>query len=140
MSPSKNSWELKLLFDGQCPFCCREVAWLMRRNHAGKLAAEDISAPDFEAAKYGLTQTEVEGVMHGVFPDGRVVTRLATFRAAYGLVGLGWLIAPTNWPGLRWLADKGYGWFARNRVRIGNWLGKPSCENGRCAVRNDKKS
>lgn len=139
MSETKNNWQLKLLFDGQCPFCRREVAWLKRRDRAGKLAVEDISAPGFDATIYGLTQTEVEGVMHGIFPDGRVVTRVATFRAAYRLVGLGWLIAPTTWPGLRWLADRFYEWFARNRVNLGSWFGGPKCENGSCRVDQENK-
>jgi predicted DCC family thiol-disulfide oxidoreductase YuxK len=139
MAETKNNWQLKLLFDGQCPFCRREVAWLKRRDHGGKLAVEDISMPGFDATRYGLTQREVEGVMHGIFPDGRIVTRVATFRAAYRLVGLGWLIAPTAWPGLCWVADKGYDWFARHRVRIGSWFGGPKCENGSCRIAPEKK-
>lgn len=138
MNELSQPWELKLLFDGQCPFCRREIAWLQSRDRAGRLAAEDISAPGFDAARYGLTQTQVEGVMHAVFPDGRVVTRVAAFRAAYRLVGLGWLIAPTEWPGLRWLADQFYAWFARHRVQLGNWFGGPRCEGKTCGVESRK--
>ena len=138
MTPKENQPPFKLLFDGQCPFCRREVAWLKRRDRDGKLATEDISAPGFDAARYGLTQAEVEGVMHGVFPDGRIVTRVAAFRAAYKIVGLGWLIAPTTWPGLRWIADRFYEWFARNRVKIGSWFGGSACADGSCRV--DKKT
>ena len=134
MTPKENQPPFKLLFDGQCPFCRREVAWLKRRDREGKLATEDISAPGFDASRYGLTQAEVESVMHGVLPDGRIVTRVAAFRAAYKIVGLGWLIAPTAWPGLRWVADRFYEWFARNRVKIGSWFGGPKCENGSCRV------
>ena len=139
MTQTKNSWQLKLLFDGQCPFCRREVAWLKRRDRNGKLAGENIAVPGFDATVYWLTQTQVEGVMHAVFPDGRVVTRVAAFRAAYQLVGLGWLIAPTAWPGLRWLADRFYEWFARNRLKLGSWFGGPKCENGSCRVEPVKK-
>jgi predicted DCC family thiol-disulfide oxidoreductase YuxK len=131
-------WKLKLLYDGQCPFCRREVQWLQRRDRHGALAIEDISVPDFDAARYGLTQTEVMGVMHGVLSDGRIVRKIAAFREAYRLVGLGWLLAPTSWPGLRWIADRGYEWFARNRVRIGRWFGGPACEAGSCGVQHSK--
>lgn len=127
-------WEFKLLYDGQCPFCRREVQWLLRRDRHARLAVEDISLPDFNAAKYGVTQAEVMGVMHGVFPDGRIVRRVAAFREAYRLVGLGWLIAPTGWPGLRWVADRFYEWFARNRVVIGRYFNGPACESGNCAT------
>ncbi len=102
--------------------CRREVAWLKSRNHNGTLAFEDISVPDFDATRYGKTQAELMGVMHGIFPDGRIVTKVAAFRETYRLIGLGWLIAPTGWPVLSGLADWGYERFARNRVAIGKVL------------------
>jgi predicted DCC family thiol-disulfide oxidoreductase YuxK len=119
--------------------CRREANWLMRRNRNGKLAFEDISTPDFDAARYGLTQEQVMGVMHGVFTDGRIVTKVAAFREAYRQVGLGWLLAPTTWPGLREIANWGYEWFARNRVAIGRWFGGEHCENDRCQPGAGKK-
>ena len=132
--PETKPWEFKLLYDGQCPMCRREAQWLRRRSHDGRLAFEDISLPGFEAARYGLTQEDVLRVMHGVYPDGRIITKVAAFREAYRCVGLGWLLAPTNWPVLRALSNWGYEWFARNRVAIGRWFGGPACENGACEV------
>jgi predicted DCC family thiol-disulfide oxidoreductase YuxK len=129
-----NEWKFKLLYDGQCPMCRREANWLMRRNRAGHLAFEDISRPEFDPARHGLTHSQVMGVMHGVFPDGRIVTKVEAFRQAYRLVGLGWLLAPTGWPGLRGIADWGYERFARNRVVIGRFFGGDQCETDRCDV------
>lgn len=134
------AWKFKLLYDGQCPFCRREAHWLRHRDRHGFLAFEDISASGFDATRYGVTQAEVMGVMHGIFPDGRIVRKVAAFREAYRLVGLGWLLAPTAWPGLRWVADRFYEWFARNRVTIGRWFGGPACEAGTCAVPTAKSS
>ncbi len=119
-----NQWRFKLLYDGVCPLCCREVAFLRSKNRKGALLFEDISAPGFDPSVYGKSLEELMGVMHGVFPDGRMIQRVAVFREAYRAVGLGWLLAPTGWPGLRWLADRGYAWFARNRIRLGNWFGR----------------
>jgi predicted DCC family thiol-disulfide oxidoreductase YuxK len=127
-------WEFKLLYDGQCPFCRREAHWLSRRDRQGRLALEDISAPGFDPAPYGVTQAEVMGVMHGIFPDGRIVRKVAAFREAYRVVGLGWLLAPTGWPGVRWIADRFYEWFAKHRVAIGRWFGGPECPSGTCDV------
>jgi predicted DCC family thiol-disulfide oxidoreductase YuxK len=127
-------WEFKLLYDGQCPMCRREAAWLQKRSRDGRLAFEDISAPDFDAARYGKSQSELMGVMHGVFPDGRIVTRVEAFRQAYRAVGLGWLLAPTRLPGLSWLADRAYEWFARHRIAIGKRLGVEDCQDGRCEI------
>ena len=64
-------WQLKLLYDGECPFCRREVEWLKRRDRHGHLAFEDISELGFSPAKYHLTPEEVQSVLHGVLPDGR---------------------------------------------------------------------
>jgi predicted DCC family thiol-disulfide oxidoreductase YuxK len=119
-------WEFKLLYDGKCPFCRREAQWLQRRDRHGRLAFEDVSNAEFDASRYGVTQAEIMGVMHGVFPDGRIVKKVAAFRAAYRVVGLGWLLAPTGWPGLRWIADRFYEWFARNRVAIGRFFDGPA--------------
>lgn len=117
-----DNWKFKLLYDGGCPICRREAAWLRRRNRDGALAFADISAPDFDAARYGKTRDELMGVIHGVFPDGRIVTKVAAFREAYRLVGLGWLLAPTGWPGLRQISDWAYKKFAHNRIAIGKFL------------------
>ena len=45
-----------LLYDGECPFCRREVEWLRRRDREGHLALEDIADPGFDPAQYGLTR------------------------------------------------------------------------------------
>ena len=132
-----NQWRFKLLYDGDCPLCRREADFLQRRNRHGWLAFENIAAPDFDPAVYKTTLEELMGVIHGVFPDGRLVQKVTVFREAYRAIGLGWLLAPTGWPGLRWLADRGYEWFARNRMKIGRWLGR-SCDTGACALPHAK--
>lgn len=128
-----NDWRFKLLYDGECPLCRREVRFLQSRNRHGWLAFEDIAARGFNPAAYHRTREELLGVIHGVFPDGRIVCKVEVFREAYRAIGLGWLLAPTGWPGIRWLADRGYEWFARNRLTIGQCLGR-KCATGTCAV------
>ena len=128
-----SEWRFKLLFDGECPFCRREVRWLQRWNRAGHLIFEDVASPGFDPSRYGRTQEELLGVIHGVFPDGRVVSKVEVFRQAYRAVGLGWLLAPTGWPGLRWIFDGLYSLFARYRVRLGRMFGR-SCPSGACHV------
>ena len=127
-----DKWKFKLLYDGECPMCRREVAWLQGRNQEGALIFEDITAPGFDPARYGKTRNELMGVIHGVFPDGRIVTKVEAFREAYRLVGLGWLLAPTAWPGLRHVSDWAYERFANNRIAIGKIFGRSDCENDRC--------
>ena len=128
-----NKWDFKLLYDGECPFCVREVNWLRRWNRQGRLAFEDISCPDFDPSPLGKTREELLRVIHGVFPDGRIVCKVEVFRQAYRAVGLGWLVAPTSWPGLRWIFDQLYFLFARYRVRLGRLFGR-SCASGTCSL------
>jgi predicted DCC family thiol-disulfide oxidoreductase YuxK len=132
-----NDWRFKLLYDGECPFCVREVRWLQRRNRENQLAFEDISSPGFNPAPLGLTREELLGVIHGVFPDGRVVKGVEAFRQAYRAVGLGWLIAPTGWPVLKWVSNGLYALFARYRIPLGRCFGR-SCATGTCDVSESK--
>lgn len=133
-----SNWHFKLLYDGECPFCLREVRWLQRRNRLGYLAFEDISSPSFDPLPLGVTREELLGVIHGVFPDGRLARKVEVFRQAYRAVGLGWLIAPTGWPVLRWVFDGLYSLFARYRVRLGRLFGR-SCASGSCSVSDRDK-
>jgi predicted DCC family thiol-disulfide oxidoreductase YuxK len=111
----------------------REVRWLQKRNGKGRLAFEDVSAPGFDAAQFGTSREELLGVIHGVLPNGQIVRRMEVFRQAYCTVGLGWLLAPTGWPVLRWFFDGLYAVFARHRIRIGELFGR-KCVAGTCGV------
>ena len=125
--------EFTLLYDSECPFCKLEVDWLRRRDRHGRLGAIDIAAPEFDAGRFGLTNEAVHARLHGVCADGTVVEGMAAIRAAWSAAGIGWLMAPTGWPVLRWVADLGYVLFARYRVPMGRLFGR-RCEEGACAV------
>ena len=127
--------EITVLFDGECPLCAREIGWLEGMDRGrGRIAFEDIAAPDFNAAKYATTFETLMARIHGVLPDGTLIEGVEVFRRAYSAVGLGWLVAPTRWPGLRPLFDAAYRVFARNRLR---WTGRPdACQGDRCSVPN----
>lgn len=127
------AWQFKILYDGECPFCKIEVNWLDRWNRGGRLAIEDIAAPDFDPAVYGSTLPILMGTLHGVYPDGRMTTGMDTFRNAYRAVGLGWLLAPTGWRFLRPVFDRFYEIFAANRVKAGRRFGC-KCETDRCKL------
>jgi predicted DCC family thiol-disulfide oxidoreductase YuxK len=132
-APMMSSWRFKLLYDGECPFCRREVEWLKRRDRAGRLATEDISALGFDPSKYGLTRDEVARVLHGVKRDGTVLKGMDAVREAYRTVGLGWVTAPTRLPLVRGVSDGLYRVFARYRRPLGRLIGR-SCPEGSCPV------
>lgn len=131
--PSRPAWQIKVLYDGDCPLCSREVAWLRRRDRAGRIGFEDIADPDFDARAYGTDLDTLMGRIHGVLPDGSLIEGVEVFRRLYAAVGLGWLLAPSRWPLLRPLFDAAYRSFARNRLRL-TGRSSAACESGRCAV------
>jgi predicted DCC family thiol-disulfide oxidoreductase YuxK/ligand-binding SRPBCC domain-containing protein len=131
----EQGWEIKLLYDGACPFCRREMHWLKRRDRNDAILLEDISNPDFDPGRYGLTREVVDGKIHALLPDGRTVTGMDVFRRLYASVGLGWLMAPTGWPLLRPVFDAGYRLFARYRHRLGGRT-EPECEARTCQARS----
>ena len=118
------STRLTLLFDGGCPLCLREVTFLQGRDRqrhpqAPQLAFVDINASDYSpAANGGITYREAMGRIHAITSEGVVLRDVAVFREAYRLIGLGWLYAPSAWPGLRHLADGMYGLWARWRLPL----------------------
>lgn len=124
-------WKFKILFDGECPYCRFEIRWLQRWNRKGSLAFEDISSDSFDPARYGLTDDDLMAVLHGVFPDGRVLRGPEVFRQAYRAVGIGWILAPTGWPLLRPVCDRLYSLFARHRVSSGRLFGR-RCDDDVC--------
>lgn len=127
------AWHLRILFDGECPLCSREIAMLRRLDRGrGRIEFDDIAAPSFDAADYGVEHAALSARIHARLPDGRLIEGVEVFRRAYAAVGLGWLVAPTRWPLLRNLAEAAYAVFAKNRLR---WTGRePDCADGSCDV------
>jgi predicted DCC family thiol-disulfide oxidoreductase YuxK/uncharacterized protein YbjT (DUF2867 family) len=115
--------ELVLLYDGGCPVCALEMRKLRQRDAHKRLAFVDITTADFNPARYGATLADMMARMHAVRSDGALLTGMDAIRAVYSAIGFGWLLAPTRWPIVRPLADRGYAWFARNRMRLSRWVG-----------------
>lgn len=109
---------IHILFDGDCPICCRKVAFLKKRDRAGKLLFSDIRQENDLPSQTGIPREQLEKQIHAVLPDGRVVSRMDVIRSAYREVGLGWLAAPTGWPLLRPLFDVLYRGIAKHRKSI----------------------
>lgn len=131
-------WRFKILIDGACPLCRREAAMMRRMDRGrGALVTEDISDSGFDASAYGVSLERLMGTIHGVLPDGRLVTGMEVFRRAYGAVGWGWLLAPTAWPGLRCVFDGVYAFFARHRLSL---TGRRCDAQGRCRVEIERKA
>lgn len=122
--PAAHAPAMELYFDGACPLCAREVAFLRRRDRAGRIRFTDIAAPGFDAAATGIAWRDLMDRIHARLADGTVVEGVEAFRRLYALLGWGWLVAPTRLPGVRQVLDLAYRTFARNRLRL----------TGRCAA------
>jgi predicted DCC family thiol-disulfide oxidoreductase YuxK len=122
MSGADEERRALLLWDGGCAFCRRCVEWVQARDHAGRLRAipyqEAPSPPMTEALRAACARA-----VHLILPDGRV---LAAGRAVLGvlaLLGFRRTAALLSCHPLVWLAEAGYWVAARNRGRLGRWLG-----------------
>ncbi|MEY3289261.1 MAG: hypothetical protein RLZZ419_1503 [Pseudomonadota bacterium] len=132
MNKSLNKIEFTLLYDGLCPLCSKEVAWLYIRNKQKKLGFQDINAADFDPTVYGKTHDELMAEIHGIYPDGQIIKGMGVFRETYKAVGLGWLMAATGWPILKPLFDLIYKVFAKYRVPLARLVaGEKSCDCGK---------
>ena len=136
------SWQIKLLYDGECPLCLREVNFLQKRDRGrGLVAFVDIAAPDYDpAANGGVDFATAMGRIHAVLPDGRVIQNVAVFRRVYEVLGMGWVYAATKWPVIGPMVDRAYDFWADRRLA---WTGRPDLDTlvaRRAAAREDCKS
>jgi predicted DCC family thiol-disulfide oxidoreductase YuxK len=121
------TWKIKLLYDGQCPLCLREVNFLRQRDAGrGLVAFVDIAADDYTAEAHGGVDFETAMArIHAVLPDGTIVKNVEVFRRVYEILGMGWVYAITRLPLIGGLADWLYGLWAAWRLRL---TGRPDLE------------
>jgi len=113
-----SQWQIKLLFDGDCPLCVREVNFLKRQDSdRGLIKFVDIAADDYKAEdNEGIDFETAMGRIHGILADGTVIQNVEVFRQIYDLLGIGWVYAITKLPLVGRLADALYGVWADYRT------------------------
>ncbi|MCJ8279224.1 MAG: DUF393 domain-containing protein [Rivularia sp. ALOHA_DT_140] len=123
----QSNWEIKLLYDGECPLCLREVNFLLLRDAGrGKVAFVDIAADDYNPEENaGIDFETAMGRIHGILPDGTVIRNVEVFRKVYETLGMGWVYAITKLPVMGALANFIYGIWADLRLRL---TGRPNLE------------
>ncbi len=117
---STPSWQIKLLYDGECPLCVREVNFLQKRDAGrGLVAFVDIADDDYNPDAHGGIDFETAmGRIHAVLPDGTVIKNVEVFRRVYETLGMGWVYAATKWPIIGPIVDKLYGIWADWRLAL----------------------
>ncbi|AFZ43632.1 thiol-disulfide oxidoreductase DCC [Halothece sp. PCC 7418] len=141
MSQTKQvQWQIKLLYDGECPLCLREVNFLQKRDAGrGLVKFIDIADDNYQPEANGGVDFETAmGRIHGVLPDGTVVKDVEVFRRVYEALGMGWVYAITKLPVVGAIADWVYGLWADRRLAL---TGRPDlktimeqkhCSQDRC--------
>lgn len=121
------SWQIKLLYDGDCPLCLREVAFLQKHDRGrGLVAFVDIARDDYTPADHGnLSFATAMGRIHAIRADGTIITNVEVFRQVYEILGMGWIYAATRWPLVGPLVDWAYGVWADWRLRL---TGRPDLQ------------
>lgn len=129
--PSKSL--MTVLYDGQCPICSREIAWL-RNRAADQLRFQDVYADGFDPTPLGVSLNDLLSEIHGISTDGSLIKGIDVFAIIYPAVGLKWLAAPLRWSFTRPLFKLFYAEFARYRRPLASlWGGKP-CQDGPCRI------
>ena len=146
----KPSWQIELLYDGQCPLCVREVNFLQKRDAGrGLVAFVDIADDRYNPEAHGGIDYETAmGRIHAVLPDGTTIKNVEVFRRIYEILGMGWVYAVTKLPIVGAIANWLYGIWANWRLPLtgrpnldtvmGDRTKRLECENpSRCRVNDE---
>ena len=109
------SYPLTVFFDGACPICAREIAFMKRLDRLRQLEFCDFSTQEYDAASSGVATADRGTVIHARWADGSVITGVEVFRAMWEAVGLGLLTKLSRLSLVEPLVLRAYEWFARNR-------------------------
>lgn len=112
--------KIKLLYDGECPLCLREVNFLHGRD-AGRGLVEfvDIADESYNPEDNGNIDFETAmGRIHAILPDGKIVKNVEVFRRVYEVLGMGWVYVLTKLPIIGFVADALYGIWASWRLKL----------------------
>lgn len=127
--------ELTVLYDGGCNLCRGSVVRIRRMDPHGLVETLDLHDVSVAARFPQVNFDEAMRLMEAVDSAGRVYSGADAW-ARIGLTLPGWkLIA---WvllvPGFHFIAQRIYGWVARNRYRWNREL----CADGTCALHVDR--
>ena len=117
--------KIKLLYDGECPLCVREVNFLQKRDAGrGLVTFVDIADDNYTPQDNGGIDFETAmGRIHAILPDGTVLKNMEVFRRVYEILGMGWVYAATKWPLIGSAVDILYGIWADWRLAL---TGRPN--------------
>jgi predicted DCC family thiol-disulfide oxidoreductase YuxK len=125
--PEQPKWRIKLLYDGECPLCVREVNFLTKKDAGrGIVKFVDIASPSYDPQDNGGIDFAIAmGRIHGILSDGTIIKNVEVFRYVYESLGMGWVYSITKLPILGAIADWLYGIWADWRLKL---TGRPDID------------
>lgn len=123
-TPLHASPPVTLFHDGHCPFCRQEVAWLEKHRHREHIKLVDIQAKEFNAQEHGQEFAAMMGQLHLRDSKGTWYIGMDASRALYAVLGYRRLVRFSCLPVISGLMNAGYRFFARRRIRFGQWWEK----------------
>ncbi len=127
-NPDSNSiWKIKLLYDGECPLCVKEVNFLLKKDaNRGIIKFIDIARSDYSPEEnLDIDFATAMGRIHAITSDGEIIRNVEAFRRVYEELGMGYIYAITKLPIVGAIANFVYGIWADWRLRL---TGRPSLE------------
>ena len=127
-NPNSNfSWKIKLLYDGECPLCVKEVNFLLKKDaNRGIIKFVDIAKSDYSPEEnLDIDFATAMGRIHAITSDGEIIRNVEAFRRVYEELGMGYIYAITKLPIVGAIANFVYGIWADWRLRL---TGRPSLE------------
>ncbi|MEN9521133.1 MAG: hypothetical protein RLZZ381_3721 [Cyanobacteriota bacterium] len=121
------TWKIKLLYDGECPLCVREVNFLTKKDAGrGIIKFVDIASLDYNPEdNAGIDFATAMGVIHAILPDGTILKNVEVFRQVYEQLGMGWVYAITKIKIIGAIADWLYKIWANWRLKL---TGRPEID------------
>jgi len=118
VSKEKQSQQLSLYYDGDCPLCLREIRFL-RKLTGDFVEYLDISSKNFDPKPLGKKQSELMAEIHARTADtSEWLIGMDAFRAVYEHTVFKHLSRLTALPVLKTMFDMAYKVFAKNRLKI----------------------
>ena len=118
-----------VVYDGECPFCLKQVERMKRRDTAGVFEYVPRQSEGLKQRFPKLAEGDFNSGMRLVNPDGSIdVGADAVYGIARRLSGwkhVAWLYRV---PVLKWISRSGYGWVAKHRNKLANRCESDVCE------------
>lgn len=112
-------WDIRVLYDGECPLCVKEINFLRGRDKAKKIDFVDIASPSYSPSdNAGIDYDRAMRKIHGITSDGQVIEGVQVFRRLYEAVGLGFVYSIVQVKPFGDLAEALYNIWAKYRMEV----------------------